>query len=313
MSEQKPGNQTAQRIVGQFADYSELGRLGDWNLGFRQLEPGPQSILASVLDGKRITLMGMKFSCRFHQSGCAPPGKVTFGLPVHGMKDWFGRHYKEETILPFNYASGVDGVSRRDFEAYTMSIDEAFLREISDLHRLPVPDYLLNPLSGSYIPNSQSVQNLRRATACLLGDQEQLLDDEQEAGLVIAMLMAAVEGPRIEDKSTPAMRARAIRVTMDFIAENQHEALTVGGVCAVTGVTWRTLDRAFKERFSIGPKAYLQRLRLSAVRDQLSTRSGNSPIADIANSWGFWHMGQFARDYRRMFGELPSDTFKRNH
>jgi AraC family transcriptional regulator, ethanolamine operon transcriptional activator len=31
-------------------------------------------------------------------------------------------------------------------------------------------------------------------------------------------------------------------------------------------------------------------------------------IGDIANTWGFWHMGQFAADYRRQFGELPSET-----
>jgi len=30
----------------------------------------------------------------------------------------------------------------------------------------------------------------------------------------------------------------------------------------------------------------------------------------VANAWGFWHMGQFARDYRRLFGELPSDTLR---
>ena len=30
--------------------------------------------------------------------------------------------------------------------------------------------------------------------------------------------------------------------------------------------------------------------------------------ANVAHRWGFWHMGQFARDYRRLFGELPSET-----
>jgi len=33
-------------------------------------------------------------------------------------------------------------------------------------------------------------------------------------------------------------------------------------------------------------------------------------IADLANEWGFWHMGQFAKDYQRQFGELPRDTLR---
>ncbi|MFV2073945.1 MAG: helix-turn-helix domain-containing protein, partial [Thermoanaerobaculales bacterium] len=42
-------------------------------------------------------------------------------------------------------------------------------------------------------------------------------------------------------------------------------------------------------------------------------RSATQPtlVTDVANSWGFWHMGQFAADYRRQFGELPSETLRR--
>jgi transcriptional regulator GlxA family with amidase domain len=33
---------------------------------------------------------------------------------------------------------------------------------------------------------------------------------------------------------------------------------------------------------------------------------------DVANAWGFWHMGQFARNYKRQFGELPSERYRRH-
>jgi len=36
-------------------------------------------------------------------------------------------------------------------------------------------------------------------------------------------------------------------------------------------------------------------------------------IADVANKWGFWHLGQFAKDYRSWFGELPSEAYERRH
>ncbi len=53
---------------------------------------------------------------------------------------------------------------------------------------------------------------------------------------------------------------------------------------------------------------YRASLAGSDVRMAYCRRSDPSiKIADVvANPWGFWHLGQFAADFRRQFGELPS-------
>jgi len=57
--------------------------------------------------------------------------------------------------------------------------------------------------------------------------------------------------------------------------------------------------------------AYLKANRLIAVRRQLRRSSPDKgTITNLANNWGFWHMGQFAADFRRYFGELPSQTLR---
>jgi AraC family ethanolamine operon transcriptional activator len=69
-----------------------------------------------------------------------------------------------------------------------------------------------------------------------------------------------------------------------------------------------TLERSFKEHFGVSPKRYLLMSRLSGVRRALLQGAQGRSIGQMANEWGFWHMSQFAQDYRRQFGELPSET-----
>ncbi|KPC52829.1 BenABC operon transcriptional activator BenR [Pseudomonas amygdali pv. morsprunorum] len=57
--------------------------------------------------------------------------------------------------------------------------------------------------------------------------------------------------------------------------------------------------------------AYLKRFRLQSARRSLLQGNSGYNIAAIASQWGFNHLGRFAQDYQRLFGELPSQTLER--
>ncbi len=62
------------------------------------------------------------------------------------------------------------------------------------------------------------------------------------------------------------------------------------------------------------PKAYIKGHRLFKVHRELRRSAPDKTrVSDVANLWGFWHMGQFASDYRKLFRELPSETLKRSN
>jgi AraC-like DNA-binding protein len=105
------------------------------------------------------------------------------------------------------------------------------------------------------------------------------------------------------------MRESAMKRALKIIEEMIDEPPTVQDLCRIAGASERLLRYAFLERFGISPKAYLLAIRLNGVRRELRGADPSSTkIIDVANRWGFWHMGQFAADYRRLFGELPSET-----
>jgi AraC family ethanolamine operon transcriptional activator len=108
------------------------------------------------------------------------------------------------------------------------------------------------------------------------------------------------------------MRDRAVSRAVAYIEENAEEPIHLRDLCLTAGVSERTLRYGFLERYGVTPKAYLQAFRLNGVRRKLRRADPvSTKVIDIANHWGFWHMGKFAADYRKLFGELPSETMNR--
>ena len=55
---------------------------------------------------------------------------------------------------------------------------------------------------------------------------------------------------------------------------------------------------------------YLRCARLKKVREALLRAEPGQGVADVAMHWGFEHMGRFAVEYRRRFGEHPLETLR---
>jgi AraC-like DNA-binding protein len=105
----------------------------------------------------------------------------------------------------------------------------------------------------------------------------------------------------------PRSAARHINLTFfNLLSCSIYQAsLSVADICKIFGAGWVMLKRAFNEEFGVAPKVYTQSQRLTAVRQPLIKSDPGTLIADAVNRWGYWHMGRFAVDYRRDFGELP--------
>jgi len=112
-------------------------------------------------------------------------------------------------------------------------------------------------------------------------------------------------------RRTGLVSAAARRVTA-YIEENAHKDLTLSDLVEVSGMSARSLYLGFSQAYGTGPMAYLKRVKLGRCREDLLAASPEAEfVGDIAAIWGFYHLSSFARDYRRVFGELPSESLKR--
>jgi AraC-like DNA-binding protein len=76
--------------------------------------------------------------------------------------------------------------------------------------------------------------------------------------------------------------------------------------------TSATLSKAFHQRHGTSPMRFLKQRRLQAVqRALLAADPGSTTVTDVAMRFGFFHLSQFAADYRQALQELPSETLRR--
>src|SRR5262245_32087181 len=71
----------------------------------------------------------------------------------------------------------------------------------------------------------------------------------------------------------------------------------------------RTLQKQFHRFVGRAPLAYLRELRFARARQTLLC-GGEASVTAVAAACGFTHLGRFATDYHRRYGETPRDTLR---
>lgn len=82
-------------------------------------------------------------------------------------------------------------------------------------------------------------------------------------------------------------------------------------LAAVSGVRPRTLEAHFKRFLGTTPLGWVRSARLARARQEFLNADPQATVTDIALANGFSQFGRFAGDYRRQFGELPTETLRR--
>ena len=309
--------QIAHLSCNSFDEFAEA--TSGWSLDWRQLDRGPLSARLLQVSTPSVMVTQFLFSRKFHQRGTSPPGMRTFGIvSAHSTPvEWNGREGSKNRIEIFPATDEYDCVSHPEFHASGVSISEDRIRSVAETLGLPDPLEGIRDEPCFVESDPGRMEALRRSLSGLYStvgaDAEVLLSEaalsEMEFEIHSALVGALATGPETDLRSPhPTLRSRALRLALEYVEEHADCAPSIEDICVASGASYRTLNRAFLDRFDVAPKQYLQAVRLNGVRRDLRLMGPYSAITDVANEWGFWHMGQFAADYQRQFGELPSDT-----
>ena len=297
-----------QQISRGFSDFEDLQESArDWDLDFRQMDRGRFDGALQLVLMRDVRLAHVRLDRRLEQAGAPPPGLRTIAVPAHpGVRlFWRGRQVSGNQMLVYPRGSEIDAISLPGFEMYVLSFSPDVLDVAAHAAGVPSAERLLDAADAVSV-DPVHLDALRQQLALWFSSRPSPAWAQRDLPVAILRLLAGTT--QTQGAGTLIMDG-AIRMARERVAAQPYSALRVSELCEHIGVSERTLRHAFRERLGMTPKAYIRDRRLNLVRGALQqVEAKTTGVAELANRWDFWHMGQFAADYRRLFGELPSET-----
>ena len=303
------------------AERAVLSKRVGWDTDYQQLGKGKyfSRVDYAIHPDIRITRQfGNRETC---VRGVPPANHLAVLLPRNSIEKFIfqGRAAAKNEALIIYPGSEVLVRTPRDFVMFTACL--GFSRLQSSLQALTQCNI------GKFIRESGEIElpagmTERLAQICLrlLGLGKMMLDP---ATLQLAVaetgedffttLVLGLTHQGHEEAAAVARRNRMkyFSSARDYIEANLNAPLGIETLARETGVSSRTLGYVFRDVLNTTPLHYIKARRLVAARQHLlSADPTQSPVTEIANEYGFAHLGYFSRDYKAQFGELPSDTLR---
>jgi AraC-like DNA-binding protein len=290
-------------------DQSRLVSLVGPSISWAQLEPGRLDIAYRVAQVEPLVISSRSANLAFQIEAALQPGKAIVTLIESSCSGarWFGQEVDAQTL-----AVRRDELYVRTTASSTISaiVVDRHALQARFADSLDASDLFDSLNQNGVLRNSVAATRLRGAMRSIcFGKAPPAASITGTLIPLLAATLARFDVHTVERTAATNRRFAAVRSCERYMREHLDTSLTILDLSRVSQMRSRTLINAFEAITGFGPMDYLKRLRLSAVHRALrhADRS-RTRIIEVATNWGFWHMGHFARDYRAMFGESPSQT-----
>lgn len=313
------GTQVYRKTASRDAD-EHAEALEKWDQRYDQISPGRFSGTLTEFWLDDIQVFRESTNQSVLQRGNAWEGAGTFGIPLDMDSPGYflGQSLMPGQMLTVGVGDNFEFMTSRNIDLVGIAVSADCFRAILDSAAA---------LTGGKTHTAQVLQcnsKFHELRALLLNLFAALeanparLDPPQVRKIVrsalLGHLQGALETGAVEFDTLPSLvsRKHLVEQAQALAMESHSEPVTVSELCDRLGVSRRTLQYCFQQVLGTNPINYLRAIRLNRVRRELRTSTVETlRVADVAAKWGFWHLSHFARDYRTLFGELPSETLGR--
>lgn len=290
----------------------QSSRLTDWSQEYNQCSSGRFKGQVDECFLDNIQLINEYTSQALYQHCRVWPNAFWIGIPDNRQQFRIdGQGVEQEDLLCRHGGTDFDLVTPAECNIISIVVPNETLFGLAEHQgiRLALEDSCDTPRLRS---NPQQIQSLAQLARKILGASDSPLDVAVHKDLLLQQVLSLLDDAEPNGQVIPSHKHR--KAVVDRVRQHLDSAgdlpVTMTALCELTNVSRRTLQYSFESILGISPLQFLRTTRLNRVRRKLLTTRGIS-IADAAASQGFYHQSQFTADYKRLFGERPSETLKR--
>ena len=299
-------------INAYFNDFEQYNdNVGDWDLTYRLLSKNDFSANINRFSSETFSLARLRLNGTIEHKGQAPSNTISFVIPKLNSTSFLFHNKRIATdtllILPKNHS--LDVVSHNDYDIYIVNITEGLAKEIITQFSLG-KNWLnsFNNVQQLHLTKAFSVIFHQMADKFLNIEYKDEKKRESSISHLNSFLFTYIDGAYLENKNQSQKSTENKLGKAVSIINNQDELYSIPQLCALVGISERSLLYYFKEKYKVSTSEYIKAIRLSKVkRDLFILKDEKITISTIAKKYHFWHMGQFAKDFKKQFGITPTE------
>lgn len=301
-----PPSPTLRVIEARDAD-EHADNLTNWEQRYDQTTPGAFHGLLEEMQFPDLQVFRESTSQGMRQTCCVWPDALWFGLPYSAQATRInGRIAPPDSVMVRPGGCEFELLTPADYTIFGVVIrHDALQKAVRHLGF----ELDLERLSNAEVVQTSAAahrQCLHTLHTLLAGDTAPTGDPRHLAlNALLPLLDTGVVDGAVRDSQI--RHQRIVAKARDYLLAHHDQPITVPELCERLFVSRRTLQYCFEEVLGMTPVQYLRILRLNGVRRDL-LRKPDCAVCDVAADWGFWHLSQFASDYRKLFGHPPSEA-----
>ncbi len=287
-----------------------------WELEWTILEREGVEVSLQMFQTPRLQYVEDHYSGSYMIQGAQPAETVAFALVRNALVCNFrNRVIGENELMMLSGRQELDLLLNGEHRLFTLTIEKSFFDEA--FSRFFGEDYeTLSVDTPLYIGEKEGDRFIRKMKQWIdyfiqLQESNRVLTLQQYSDIEMQILYALFDKMVVRKKHVQKREKFDFAQAREVLHSNIDNVYNISNLLDELHISARTLQYHFKQKFGLSPKQYLHHLRLNAVRRELMANSPETlKVEDAALKYGFFHASHFGSEYKKLFGETPSQTLK---